>query len=657
MAPPPCTDAAPAFAVATAFGSEDATGAAVDGAGVVGAVVGGAVVGGAEAGAVPVAGGAVVGAVAPPPVVGAAPAPLIPATWVERPCTAVDSCGSTVPMVAAPAAAPPPLVPAVGAGAVGAGAAGGAPTGAAAAGTVLGAGIVAPPPCSTGGATAQLSPMSGSPVDLGCPTGVPGIERLPLRSRPLQRTTTIGSPQGGTVAVGRIAGMSRTVIEGCAIATVDAAGTEHERGHVVLDGARIVAVGPGDAPAELREGARVVRREGFLATPGLVNCHHHMCQALTRGMAQDSILFEWLVELYPTWARFDEEAQDAAARAAIAGLLRSGCSLATDHHYLHPAEAGDLLAVEVAAARDLGIRFHPCRGSMDLGESDGGLPPDHVVEDTDAILAATEAAIDRFHDPSSDSMLRIAVAPCSPFTVTERLMVESAALARRTGVRLHTHLAETVEEDAYCIERHGCRPVEYLERLGWIGDDVWLAHCVHLDESEVATFGREGVGVAHCPSSNGRLGAGIAPVADLLAAGAPVGLGVDGSASNESLELHLELREALLFARLRGGPTALTARQSLAMATIHGARCLGREAEVGSLEPGKLADVALWDLTGLAHAGIADPVAALVLGAPRRVHTLYVQGRAVVEAGELRTGDEARIAGDLEREARRIVTT
>jgi cytosine/adenosine deaminase-related metal-dependent hydrolase len=435
---------------------------------------------------------------------------------------------------------------------------------------------------------------------------------------------------------------------------MDGERTEHADGHVVFDGARIVAVGAGPAPDELRRDATIVQRPGFLATPGLVNCHHHMCQALTRGLAQDSILFEWLTTLYPTWAHFDEQGEDAAARASIAGLLRAGCSLATDHHYLHPAGAGDLLAVEVAAARDLGIRFQPCRGSMDLGVSDGGLPPDHVVEDTDAILAATESAIDRFHDASAGSMVRIAVAPCSPFTVTERLMTESADLARRHGVRLHTHLAETVEEDAYCLEHHGCRPVEYLERLGWIGSDVWLAHCVHLDQSEVELFGREGVGVAHCPSSNARLGAGLAPTAELLAAGAPVGLGVDGSASNESFELNLELREAMLFARLRGGPTALTARDALAMGTIHGARCLGRQDEVGSLEAGKFADIALWDLNGLAHAGIADPVAALVFGSPRRVHTLYVHGRAVVADRELKTGDEDQICRDLIREATRI---
>ncbi len=451
-----------------------------------------------------------------------------------------------------------------------------------------------------------------------------------------------------------MAGDARIVIEDCAIATMDAARNEHLDGHVVFEGSRIVAVGAGRAPEELRRDATVVSRPGFLATPGLVNCHHHMCQALTRGLAQDSILFEWLTTLYPTWAHFDEAGENAASRAAIAGLLRSGCSLSTDHHYLHPAGAGDLLGVEVAAARDLGMRFHPGRGSMDLGESDGGLPPDHVVEDTDAILAATEDALNRFHDASFDSMLRIAVAPCSPFTVTERLMTESATLARRHGVRLHTHLAETVEEDAYCLEHNGCRPVEYLERMGWVGDDVWLAHCVHLNDDEVALFGREGIGVSHCPSSNARLGAGIARTADLLAAGAPVGLGVDGSASNESLGLNVEVREAMLFARLRGGPTAMSARDALRMGTIHGARCLGRQDEVGSLEVGKLADVALWDLTGLEHAGIEDPVAALVFTAPRQVHTLYVQGRAVVDAHELRTGDEATIAADLVREAQRI---
>ncbi|MGE3235825.1 MAG: amidohydrolase family protein, partial [Thermoleophilia bacterium] len=285
-----------------------------------------------------------------------------------------------------------------------------------------------------------------------------------------------------------------------------------------------------------------------------------------------------------------------------------------------------------------------CRGSMDLGASQGGLPPDAVTEDRDAVLAATEEAIGRWHDPSPGAMLRIAVAPCSPFSVTGELMTESAALARRHGVRLHTHLAETVEEEAYCLERFGVRPVEYLDDLGWLGPDVWLAHCVHLSAGEVARFAATGTSVAHCPSSNARLGAGIAPAADLSAAGVAVGLGVDGAASQESGELAVEVREALLVARLRGGPAAMTARQALALGTIHGARCLGRDDELGSLEPGKLADVALWRLDGAGHAGIADPVAAMVMGPPRHAEALLVNGAPVVLAGRLLTGDLDAIA-------------
>jgi cytosine/adenosine deaminase-related metal-dependent hydrolase len=445
----------------------------------------------------------------------------------------------------------------------------------------------------------------------------------------------------------------RIVIEGCAIATVDPQGREHARGHLVLEDGVIAAVGPGAAPAG--EADRRIAGEGLLATPGLVNCHHHLYQWATRGFAQSENLFEWLVALYPTWAHVDGDVEAAAARAGLAALALSGCSTSTDHHYLFPRDGGDLLAVEVDAARSLGIRFHPCRGSMDLGRSQGGLPPDEVVEDRDAILQATSDAIDRHHETSPGAMTRIAVAPCSPFSVTEALMIESAELARRRGVRLHTHLAETIEEQHFCIERFGCRPVEYVERLGWLGDDVWLAHCVHLDSSEVARFGESGTGVAHCPSSNGRLGAGIAPVAELVRAGAPVGLGVDGAASNEAGELAGELRQALLLARLHGGASALTPRESLALGTIHGARCLGRADEIGSLEVGKRADIALWRTDDIWHAGIEDPVAALVLGAAPRVHTLVVEGRVVVEDGELRTGSEQAIARDLRTQSARLV--
>ncbi|HEX2104823.1 MAG TPA: 8-oxoguanine deaminase [Solirubrobacteraceae bacterium] len=449
----------------------------------------------------------------------------------------------------------------------------------------------------------------------------------------------------------------RLLIENCAIATVDAAGTEHSDGHLVVEGDRLLAVGAGPAAEDLTDGARRIDGRGRLATPGLVNCHHHLYQWATRGLAQQATLFEWLTELYPVWAHVDEDIEWAAARAGLAALARSGCSTSTDHHYVFPEGAGDLLEVEVRAAEAIGLRFHACRGSMDLGRSDGGLPPDAIVEDRDAVLAASEAAIDRWHDPSPGAMVRVALAPCSPFSVTRGLMADAADLARRRGVRLHTHLAETLDEEAFCREQLGMRPVEYLEELGWLGADVWLAHCVHLSDDEVARFGATGTGVAHCPSSNARLGAGIAPAAALVAAGAPVGLGVDGAASNEAGELAAEVRQALLVARLRGGPAAMTAREALGLGTIEGARCLGRDDELGSLEPGKLADVALWDLDGLAHAGIADPVAALVLGPPRPVDLLLVGGRVVVDGAELRTADVDEITTDIARASHRLADT
>jgi len=443
------------------------------------------------------------------------------------------------------------------------------------------------------------------------------------------------------------------VIDGCAIATVDGAGTEHAHGHLVIDGDRITSVAAG-AAAHPSTATRI-DGHGCLATPGLVNCHHHFYQWITRGLAQQSTLFEWLVELYPIWVRLDAELEHAAARAALAGLALSGCTTTVDHHYVFPRAGGDLLEAEIEAARQIGLRFHACRGSMDLGRSRGGLPPDEAVEDLDSILAATAAAIDRYHDASSSAMLRIGVAPCSPFSVSEQLMRESAELARTRGVRLHTHLAETVEEKSFCQERFGCTPAEYLDRLGWLADDVWLAHCVHLAPEAVTRFAATGTGVAHCPSSNGRLGAGIAPVADLLAGGAPVGLGVDGAASNESGQMLSEMRQALLFARLRGGPAALSARQALAMGTMEGARCLGRHNELGSLETGKLADVALWRVDGLGHADVADPVAALVFGPPAPLELLLIGGRQVVGNGTLLTGSEHEIARGARRAHRRLV--
>ena len=448
----------------------------------------------------------------------------------------------------------------------------------------------------------------------------------------------------------------RVVIQGCAVATVDPAGTEYADGHVVVEGNRIVAVGGGSAPDE-NEGVETlcVDGRGCLVTPGLVNCHHHFYQWATRGLAQEATLFEWLAYLYPVWAQVDEEIEYAATRAALSALVLSGCSATTDHHYVFPRGVGDLLEAEVEAASGMGLRFQPCRGSMDLGRSQGGLPPDPVVEERDKILASSEAAVDRYHDPSPDAMLRIALAPCSPFSVTSKLMTETAELARRRGVRLHTHLAETKDEEEFCLERFGVRPVEYLEDLGWLGEDVWLAHCVHLDEPEIRRIAETSTGVAHCPSSNGRLGAGIAPVPALLRARVPVGLGADGAASNEAGELGAEMRQALLLARLAGGPAALTARRTLELATVHGARCLGWEAQIGTLEVGKLADVALWRVDDLGHAGIPDPVAALVLGPTPRVELLLVNGQPIVKGGELESADEVEIAKEIAGASRRLL--
>jgi cytosine/adenosine deaminase-related metal-dependent hydrolase len=444
-----------------------------------------------------------------------------------------------------------------------------------------------------------------------------------------------------------------TIIQNCAVAPV--VGADVTDGHVVVEGGRIVAVGSGHAGRYHGRQVRIIDATGCLVTPGLVNTHHHLYQWATRGMAPNKDLFRWLQELYPVWAGIDAALVSATTSAGLAWLALSGCTTSTDHHYVYPRDAGDLFAAQVEAAQAIGLRFHPCRGSMDLGESAGGLPPDSIVEETMVALAATDAAIDRYHDPAPESMLRVAVAPCSPFSVSPRLMKESAALARRRGVRLHTHLAETVEEGRYCQEVQGCTPVEYAERLGWLGDDVWLAHCVHLSDAEVARLAATGTGVAHCPSSNARLGAGIAPVRDLIDAGAPVGLGVDGPASQEAGQLGAELRQALLAARLRGGPSALTARGALSLATMGGARCLGRAGEIGSLEVGKLADLAVWRLDGIGHVGIDDAVTALVFGPPAPVELLMVGGETVVQRGELRTGDIDHLARGLRRAHRQLM--
>jgi cytosine/adenosine deaminase-related metal-dependent hydrolase len=445
------------------------------------------------------------------------------------------------------------------------------------------------------------------------------------------------------------------MIENVAVATVDPAGTEYGDGHVVIgDDGRIIAVGPGHA-GRFHGSLRRIDGTGCLVTPGLVNTHHHLYQWATRGLALDDNLFGWLTTLYPIWGRLDAEIVGASAAAGLGWLALSGCTTSMDHHYVFPRDGGDVLAAEIEAAQRIGLRFHPTRGSMDLSRKDGGLPPDHIVEGTDAALAASEEAIDRWHDPAPDSMLQIAVAPCSPFSVTSRLMSEAAVLARRKGVRLHTHLAETDDEEAFCQEKFGCTPVEYAERLGWLGDDVWLAHGVHLDDAAIRKLGDTGTGVAHCPSSNARLGAGAARVRELLDNAVPVGLGVDGAASQEVSHLGAELRQALYTARIRGGPNAMDAREALLLGTMGGARCLGRQRDIGSLEVGKIGDLVMWRLDGLGHDGIDDKVAALVFGPPAPVELALVGGKAVVERGELVNADAETLARQARRAHRRLV--
>jgi cytosine/adenosine deaminase-related metal-dependent hydrolase len=433
----------------------------------------------------------------------------------------------------------------------------------------------------------------------------------------------------------------RRLFRNAYVVVMDDAGTEHEDGWVLVEDGVVAATGVGAEP----EGDERVDLAGAVVTPGLVNTHHHLYQTLTRARAQEADLFTWLKTLYPVWARLDEESEHAAARTGLAELALSGCTTVFDHHYVFPRGAGDLIEAEMAAARELGVRLVPSRGSMDLGESDGGLPPESLVEDADSVLADTERLAARYPE--------LVVAPCSPFSVTGRLMRESAGLARKLGLTLHTHLAETVEEEAYCQELYGCRPVEYLEQLGWLDGDVWCAHCVHLSEEDIARFGETGTGVAHCPSSNLRLGAGVAPVRQLLDANVRIGLGVDGSASNERGDLFLEVKQALLVARGRGGPEALTARDALRLGTRGSAAVLKRD-DLGSLEPGKSADLAVWRSDGLELGGADDPVAGLVLSGPHRVERLVVAGEDVVREGRLVRADEREIAQEHRRVAEKF---
>jgi cytosine/adenosine deaminase-related metal-dependent hydrolase len=441
----------------------------------------------------------------------------------------------------------------------------------------------------------------------------------------------------------------KTLYTGAHVVTMDDAGTEHADGYLLVEDELVAAVGGGATP----EADSRVDLRGALVTPGLVNTHHHLYQTLTRAHATEADLFTWLRTLYPVWAGIDAEAEYAAARTGLAELALSGCTTVFDHHYVFPRGREGLIEAEVQAARELGLRLVAARGSMDLGESDGGLPPDELVEDLDAVLADTERLAAELHELGPGARVQVAVAPCSPFSVTERLLQESAELARRLGLQLHTHLAETAEEEVYCRESKGCSPVEYLERLGWLAGDVWCAHCVHLAPDEVRRFGASGTGVAHCPTSNLRLGAGVAPIRDLLDASVRVGLGVDGSASNERSDLFLEVKQALLVARGRDGPAALTARDALRLGTRGGAAVLQRD-DIGSLEAGKCADFAVWRTDGLELGGAAEPVAGLILSGPHRVDRLVVGGDEVVRDGALLRADEDEIARAHRRQAERL---
>lgn len=394
----------------------------------------------------------------------------------------------------------------------------------------------------------------------------------------------------------------------------------------------VVAVGQG-----LQTLGNVIDASGCVVTPGLVNTHHHLYQTLTRAVpgGQDALLFGWLKTLYPIWANFTPDHMFTSAQIGLAELALSGCSLSSDHLYLYPN--GSRLEDTIHAAAEIGLRFQPTRGAMSIGESDGGLPPDALVEDEAAILEDCIRVIDAFHDPAPSSMCRVGIAPCSPFSVSRDLMRDAAVLARDKGVMLHTHLAENDEDIAYSLEKFGCRPGQYAQDLGWVGPDVWHAHCVKLDPSEIVLFAQTGTGVAHCPCSNCRLGSGIAPVRVLRDAGVNVGLGVDGSASNDAGNLVSEARQAMLLQRVARGADAMSAREALRIATRGGADVLGRP-ECGRIAVGARADIAIWDVSGIESAGSWDP-AALLLAGPTTVRDLLVEGRMVVQNGQLQTID------------------
>ncbi|MEO9650722.1 MAG: 8-oxoguanine deaminase [Roseobacter sp.] len=427
--------------------------------------------------------------------------------------------------------------------------------------------------------------------------------------------------------------MTARAIKGAThLLTMDDARQEISGADIIFDSGEIISVGQGiagDIPA--------IDAEGCVVTPGLVNTHHHLYQTMTRAVpgGQDALLFGWLQTLYPIWANFTPDHMFVSAQTGLAELALSGCTLSSDHLYLYPN--GSSLDDTILAAAEIGLRFQPTRGSMSIGVSQGGLPPDTLVEREEDILKDCIRVIDKWHDPSPSAMCRVGVAPCSPFSVSRELMRDAAILARDKGVMMHTHLAENEEDIAYSLEKFGCRPGQYAESLGWVGRDVWHAHCVKLDASEIELFARTGTGVSHCPCSNCRLGSGIAPVRAMRDSGVPVGLGVDGSASNDAGNLIAEARQAMLLQRVAKGADAMSAREALEIATRGGADVLGRP-ECGRIEKGARADIAIWDVSGIESAGSWDP-AALLLAGPTTVRDLIVEGRDVVRDGHMQTID------------------
>lgn len=431
--------------------------------------------------------------------------------------------------------------------------------------------------------------------------------------------------------------MTETVIKSASlILTMDDAARELSGVDIRVRDGVIAEIGAG------LTGPHEIDAAGCLVTPGLVNTHHHLYQSLTRAVpqAQDALLFGWLQALYPIWARFGPEEIHVSALTGLAELALSGCTLTSDHLYLYPN--GARLDDTIAAAAEIGMRFHPTRGAMSIGESDGGLPPDSLVEREAHILNDCIRVIDAFHDPAEGAMCRVGIAPCSPFSVSRDLMRDAAILARDKGVMLHTHLAENDEDIAYSLEKFGCRPGQYAEDLGWTGDDVWHAHCVKLDGQEIDLFAKTRTGIAHCPCSNCRLGSGIAPIRAMRDAGVKIGLGVDGSASNDSGNLVAEARMAMLLQRVQSGADAMSAREALWIATRGGAEVLGRH-DCGQIATGKRADIAIWDMSGVEAAGNWDMGAALLAG-PTRVRDLLVEGRRIVADGQVTSID---LAGTL----------